>query len=124
MKKNSQSKGTALITGGATRIGKIIALALASQGYNIALHYNSSILKAKQTAKLIESSNNSKCHTFACDLSKEKSTIHLIARVIKKCPNLNLLVNNASTFKKSNFKTAQLKNFNDDINLHLKHHLF
>ena len=33
---------TAIITGGAVRIGKALAERLAEKGYNIALHYNGS----------------------------------------------------------------------------------
>ena len=39
MKKNL---GTALITGGAKRIGKEIALHLARSGYDLVIHYNNS----------------------------------------------------------------------------------
>ena len=42
---------TALITGGAKRIGKEIALLLSILGYNVALHYNSSKSEAEKTAE-------------------------------------------------------------------------
>ena len=42
---------TALVTGGAVRLGRSIVLHLAGRGYNIALHYGSSGESAEQTAK-------------------------------------------------------------------------
>ncbi|MDD5371745.1 MAG: hypothetical protein PHQ40_21905, partial [Anaerolineaceae bacterium] len=40
----------ALVTGGARRVGRAVALELARQGYAIALHYHQSIQQAEQTA--------------------------------------------------------------------------
>ena len=45
------SKGTALITGGAIRLGKIFSETLADAGYKLAIHYNSSSEKAAITAE-------------------------------------------------------------------------
>ena len=42
---------TALVSGGAVRLGRSIALHLAGRGYNIALHYASSRESAEQTAE-------------------------------------------------------------------------
>ncbi|MCL0045884.1 SDR family NAD(P)-dependent oxidoreductase, partial [Nitrospinaceae bacterium] len=42
---------TALVTGGAVRLGRSIALHLAGRGYDIALHYGSSRETAEQTAE-------------------------------------------------------------------------
>jgi pteridine reductase len=41
---------TALVTGGARRVGRAIALALADRGANIVLHYNSGVGEAQSTA--------------------------------------------------------------------------
>ena len=43
-----------LITGGATRVGKAIALHFAEKGWNIALHYFRSSSKARKLKKIIE----------------------------------------------------------------------
>ena len=44
----------ALVTGGAVRVGKAIALELAADGFDIALHYNESEIEVRRTAKEIE----------------------------------------------------------------------
>jgi NAD(P)-dependent dehydrogenase (short-subunit alcohol dehydrogenase family) len=53
MFSESDAKGTALVTGGAKRIGRAIALSLAERGYGIALHYRSSEAEAKDLAEEI-----------------------------------------------------------------------
>ena len=44
----------ALITGGAKRIGKALAVNLARQGYDIALHYGCSFQEAQEVQKEIQ----------------------------------------------------------------------
>ncbi|HOW36205.1 MAG TPA: SDR family oxidoreductase [Candidatus Omnitrophota bacterium] len=90
----------ALVTGGSKRIGKEIALALASMGYAIALHYNQSKEDAKKTATQIKAKGRS-CEIFQCDLSNENETRLLVTNVKKRFSNLNLLINSASIFESS-----------------------
>ena len=46
-----------LITGGAKRVGKTIALTLAKDGANFAIHYRTSEKEAKKTLELLEEIN-------------------------------------------------------------------
>ena len=48
------SKGTALITGGAVRLGKVFSETLADAGYKLAIHYNTSSEQAAITAEEIK----------------------------------------------------------------------
>jgi len=59
-----------LITGGATRVGKAIALHFAEKGWNIALHYFRSSAKAKKLKKIIEQ-NFVKATLIKADLKKQ-----------------------------------------------------
>ena len=93
------SKGTALITGGAKRIGKAIALHLAESGYDIALHYNHSDEDAHVTAGQIEETGV-QCHLFCCDFAEMNQVHGLIAEVFRCCPDCNVLINNASIFER------------------------
>ena len=58
-----------LITGGATRIGKEIALHFSKKGWNIAIHYFKSSFKAKNLKKIIEE-NSVKAALIKADLKK------------------------------------------------------
>ncbi|MCK4795764.1 MAG: SDR family NAD(P)-dependent oxidoreductase, partial [Spirochaetes bacterium] len=110
---------TALITGGAKRIGKNIAIKLATLGYNIALHYNSSYENAKKVKLDIENQGVI-CELFKCDLSNENDTLLLIQTVTKKFANLNLLVNNASIFNKAALLDTEIDLFNNTFNINFK----
>ncbi len=90
----------ALVTGGAKRIGAAIALYLAGRGYDIALHYNTSGLQAKETARLVRA-EGAECALFKADLSDRRQSGGLMRRVVKRFPNLMLLVNNAAVFRKA-----------------------
>jgi len=54
MEANSQGSGVALVTGGARRIGSAIALALAGDGWDVAVHFGRSAADASETVRAIE----------------------------------------------------------------------
>jgi len=114
---SSKIKGTVLVTGAAKRIGREVALHLAREGYQIALHYHSSKAEAMSTAHAIYKTGV-RCELFCCDLADEAQTLKLVPQVFKAFPNLNLLVNSASIFIPNQFGAADLKLFKThwDIN--------
>jgi len=65
-----QIKATALVTGGAKRLGHAVALHLAEQGYNIAIHYHKSKDEAMKTAEAIYKKGR-RCELFSCNLAKK-----------------------------------------------------
>lgn len=102
---------TALITGGAKRLGRAISKDLARSGYNVIIHYNNSEDDAFSLRdELLELGND--VHLIQADLLNEGETISLF----DKCKNLtdkpvNLLINNASIFEYDNIKTATLESW-------------
>ncbi len=112
-------KNAALVTGGAVRIGKTIALHLASLGYDIALHYNTSPEDAKRTASEIITQGVS-CKIFRCDFSKEDQVKNLVKSVKKEFPHFNLLINSASIFKKSVLKNLDYALLDQHLTVNLK----
>lgn len=113
------SSNAALITGGAQRIGKAIALALAERGFDIALHYNRSSKEAVAMSRDL-SSRGVRCEIFACDLSKERQVSLLLEKVHRKFPNLNLLVNNASIFMPSPLGRHGVKSLDEHWSVNFK----
>lgn len=118
MPKKSNKIGAALITGGAKRIGREIAVFLASQGYDIAISYNKSKSDAQKLATEITNKFAVKCEIFSADLCDEKAAKKLAQDVIKKFPQLNLLINNASIFRKSKFLSESELELRHNINIH------
>jgi len=95
MIKSMLAGQTALITGGARRIGRAIAGALASRGVNIILHYNTSGNEAVDLRKELESFNvNVTIHR--ADLSNPGEAEGLISEAGGK--DIDILINNASSF--------------------------
>ena len=87
---------TALITGSSKRIGKELALHLAKQSWNLALHYNTSkgeALALRDYLKAIYPKQVFK--VFCCNLSDEIACESLISEVNEEFGQIDLLINNA-----------------------------
>ena len=92
-------KKTVLITGSAKRLGKEMAIHLAKQGWNIAIHFHSSEnLAISLKKKLSNDFPESKFELFKADLSDSNQVERLIPEVLEKMGKLDLLINNASVF--------------------------
>jgi 3-oxoacyl-[acyl-carrier protein] reductase/pteridine reductase len=89
---------SALVTGGARRIGRAIALALAHSGANVTITYRSSKSKAEQTCREIEALGGSAL-ALDCDVRSEGSVRHAIAAAISKFGRHDVVVNNAAVFE-------------------------
>lgn len=108
----------ALITGSAKRIGREMAFMLAANGFDIAIHYNNSKAEALKLSDEIKRKFKVKSEVFQCDLQSADTVKKLASQVIKKFPNLNLLINNASIFRESKFLTAPESELFDNLNTH------
>ncbi|MFH1070616.1 MAG: SDR family oxidoreductase [Candidatus Glassbacteria bacterium] len=109
----------ALVTGGARRIGRAIALALSRTGYDIALHYSSSAVEAQSTAEQIRAQGTA-CETFRCDLERPDQLLALVDRVVEKMPGLELLVNNASVFRRGSIAETDPLLFDSHLAVNLR----
>lgn len=108
----------ALITGSAKRIGKKIALDLASKNIDIALHYNSSQKEVLELQKEIRKIGV-KCEIFQADLQKN-CTEDLLKKVTEIFPNLDILINNASIFEETPFLQTTIDQFERHFNINFK----
>ena len=107
-----------LITGGATRVGKAIALHFAERGWNIALHYFRSSSKAKKLKKALEQSWV-KVALIKADLKNPKQTEKIIPSARKKLGTIDCLINNAALFEKDDIANFTTKSWNDHLNINL-----
>ena len=88
---------TALITGSGIRLGRAIALALADQGCNLALHYNTSIDPVNEVLALVKS-KNVRAELFQADLSDLSQAETIFTRVNQTIGTVEILINNASIY--------------------------
>ena len=97
MDENLQEK-VALVTGGARRLGRAIALTLADAGAAVVVHYNHSGEAAQATAETIRQRGGS-AWTLQADLSDPHRAEALIGRARERVgTEISILVNNASIF--------------------------
>jgi 3-oxoacyl-[acyl-carrier protein] reductase/pteridine reductase len=89
---------SALVTGGARRIGRAIALALAAEGADVAITYRTSHADAAQTARDIESLGR-RALAIECDVRSESSVRGALAAAVQQFCRLDILVNNAAVFE-------------------------
>ena len=112
---------TALITGAARRIGKAMAQHLASQGWNIAIHYNSSELEARQFCdKLAGAYPNQQFEIFKANLNLPNEVELLIPQVIQKMQVIDLLINNASVFEPAQLGDTTTEFLDRQMNVNFK----
>jgi len=117
--ESEKPKGTVLITGSAKRIGRTLAIGLAHDGYGIALHYRSS-KKDAEAARLEIQDFGGRCELFQADLSQSNDVHQLIPRVVKTCPDLTILINNASLFQCKTFFETDENVFDAHFDLNFK----
>jgi len=89
---------SALVTGGARRIGRAIALALADAGAHVAITYLKSAEDAAETVRQMQQ-RGSRALAVQCDVRSEASVRSAIAAVAAHFGRLDLLVNNAAIFE-------------------------
>ena len=88
----------ALVTGGARRLGRAIALGLARAGWDVAVHYGRSAQDAARTVNDIRALGR-RAEAIAADLADPAQVATLMARAADAVGPITCLVNNASRFE-------------------------
>ncbi|MDQ0143798.1 SDR family oxidoreductase [Cupriavidus necator] len=92
------ARGVALVTGGARRLGRAIALELAAQGWDVAVHCHRSVDEAEALATQIRALGR-RAAVLRADLADEAATSRLVANCSAALGMPTCLVNNASLFQ-------------------------
>lgn len=85
---------TALVTGGARRIGRALCLALGERGVSVAIHCHRSRAEAEAVARECPGSV-----VLQADLSQPGAAARLLEETYARLENLDILVNNASVYE-------------------------
>lgn len=96
-----------LVTGAGRRLGREIALDLASNGFDVAVHYRSSHDAANETVELARKAG-ALAESVHADLSDEAECRGLVPQVLDRFHRLDAVVNNASTFEYDNAQSCGL----------------
>ena len=107
---------TALITGGAARIGAQIVKTLHQNQFNIIIHCNQS----KDKAQLLCDELNSIRANSVEIVSGNLNNIDELDSLVSSIKSIDLLINNASVFYPKSVEDSEMKDWDDVININLK----
>lgn len=115
----SSSSRVALVTGGAKRLGRAIALRLASGGWDVAIHYHHSQNEAEATAAEIRALG-SRATLLQADLGQEEQVETLIPAAQRDLGLVTCLINNASVFEMDKVDTVTRESWDRHIETNLR----
>ena len=109
---------TAIITGGATGIGRAVSLAFAHAGYAVAVLYKTSETAAQALVREIENGGGSAAAVF-CDVRDSASVQNAVDTVREKLGKTDALVNNAGISEQLLFTDITDEKWADMLSVHL-----
>lgn len=111
------SGNTALVTGGAHRVGRMLVLALAQAGADVIIHYGRSIEAARQTAMDVQEMGR-RAWLLHADLGDLSAAAELMEHAWKMQP-VDFLINNAAIFEDLNWKNTLLADWQRHLDINL-----
>jgi len=87
-------KKVAIVTGASRGIGRAIAVKLATQGMTVIVNYHGAKEKAEETAAAIDAAGG-RAEAYQCDVASYEATGRMVAYVLEKYGQVDVLVNNA-----------------------------
>lgn len=109
----------ALVTGGARRLGRSMALALAEAGFDLAIHYATSGAEAEATAAEIRALGR-RAVVLHADLGSEADVAGLLLMAQGMLGPIGVLVNNASVFERDEWDDATRQSWDRHIEPNLR----
>src|ERR1700691_2291635 len=103
---------TCLITGGAKRVGRASALALAQAGADVAITFRNSARDAQQTVVDL-SSFGVRAFAFRCDVTDEASVKSMMKDAGRELGRIDILVNNAANYATADFERLTVRQWDD-----------
>jgi len=120
MKKTAPLKGqVALVTGGATGIGRACVLALARDGAEVIVNYLDQPEKARRVAEEAAGESGLRALTIQADISHEDEVERLFAESMGSLGRLDILVSNAGIQADASFASMSLQQWQKVIDVNL-----
>jgi NAD(P)-dependent dehydrogenase (short-subunit alcohol dehydrogenase family) len=112
-------KKSVLITGAGKRIGRAIALDLASQGWGVAVHYFTSKDDADDVVTEI-TRQGGRAVAVQANLGVEAETAGLVPAAVEQLGVLTALINNASVFERDEIDSADRQSWDRHMETNLR----
>ena len=121
--KENLAGRVALVTGGAKRIGRAVAVQLAQEGADIVLHYRGSDRAAQEVKSEIERLGR-RALAFKADLRDLSQIRRLFEEAGKRFDRLDILVNNAAVFYPASIETTTEDSWDTALDTNLRAQFF
>ena len=109
----------ALVTGGAQRIGRALVLALAEDGFAVAIHYHRSREAAERLVEAVRKGGGTAV-ALAADLADEGAVQELLPRAERELGPVGCLVNNAAVFANDTVETVTRASWDSHLAVDLR----
>jgi NAD(P)-dependent dehydrogenase (short-subunit alcohol dehydrogenase family) len=109
----------ALVTGGAKRLGRAAALALAQVGADVAVTYLHSEKEVQRIGKELEK-NGSRVLAIGCDVTDPTSVSAAVKKTVAELGGLDILVNNAGAYETVSFEDITLKQWDSIFGVNVR----
>ena len=119
MSQSSLTGKVALVTGAAKRIGRSVALRLASEGADVIVNYRSSKAEAGEVVSEISAAGR-RGMAIQADVAKRADVLAMFAAIEKEFGRLDILVNNAGMFFPAKFEELTEEQWDTILDTNLK----
>lgn len=109
----------ALVTGAGKRLGRAVALRLAAEGSDVAVHYGKSESEAQEVVREIEKMGR-RAAAFSADLRDVKAVRESVGKVAARFGGLDILINSAANFLETRFSRTTEENWDASLDTNLK----
>jgi len=120
LSSQSLANKTVLITGAAHRVGAEIAKTLHGRGANIILHYRNSKTAAEQLQSELNNTRAQSAFLVQGDLLDQSQIESIIRQSTKQTGQLDVLINNASSFYPTEIGKVTEKHWDDLVGTNMK----
>lgn len=117
---NKQAAKVALVTGGARRIGAAVVKKLHATGYKVVIHCHHSLQEAHALAVTLNNHQPDSAFVLQGELTKPFAAEEIIATVTDWAGRLDLLINNASVFLRTDLNVLSTKDWDILFGIHVK----
>jgi pteridine reductase len=109
----------ALVTGAGKRLGRAVALRLAQEGADVAVHYGKSASEAQQVVREIEKLGH-RAAAFPAELTDVAAIRSLVVQVVTYFGRLDILINSAANFLEIKFAETTESSWDASLDTNLK----